>query len=63
MFSGVVKTLAFYPIFTILLVYQKNSIIDMMNGKKIPIALTPCLKAKCNRWRNGGCIHIRKVGK
>ena len=42
---------------------QKNSIIEMMNGKKIPLALTPCRKAECEQWRDGECIHIRKVGK
>jgi len=42
---------------------QKNSIIDMMNGKKIPLALTPCLKAECDQWMEGECIHIRKVVK
>jgi hypothetical protein len=42
---------------------QKNSIIDMMNGKKIPLALTPCLKSECDMWRDGWCIHIRKAGK
>jgi hypothetical protein len=42
---------------------HKNSIIDMMNGKKIPIALTPCFKAECYIWRDGECIHIRKAGK
>jgi len=41
---------------------QKNSIIDMMNGKKIPLALTLCLKSECDMWRDGECIHIRKVG-
>jgi len=42
---------------------QKNSIIDMMNGKKLPLALTPCHKADCDMWRNGECSHIRKAGK
>jgi hypothetical protein len=42
---------------------QKNSIIDMMNGKEIPLALTPCIKTDCDRWRGGECIHIRKAGK
>jgi len=32
---------------------QKNSIIDMMNGKKLPLALTSCLKAECDIWRDG----------
>jgi hypothetical protein len=41
----------------------KNSIIDMMNGKKIPLALTPCLKAECEQWRDGECIHIHEVGR
>jgi len=34
-----------------------------MNGKEIPLALTPCLKAECDWWREGECIHIRKAGK
>jgi hypothetical protein len=38
-------------------------IIDMMNGKEIPLALSPCLKAACDGWRDGECIHIRKAGK
>jgi hypothetical protein len=42
---------------------QKNSIIDMMNGKKLPLALTPCLKSECDMWRDGECSHIRKAGK
>jgi hypothetical protein len=42
---------------------KKNSIMDLMNGKDIPIALTPCLKAECEQWRGGECIQIRKAGK
>jgi len=42
---------------------QKNSIIDMMSGKNLPLALTPCLKAECAMWRDGECSHIRKAGK
>jgi hypothetical protein len=42
---------------------QKNLIIDMMNGKKISLALSPCLKAECDVWNGGECIHIRKAGK
>ena len=42
---------------------QKNSIIDMMNGKKIPLALSPCLKSECDRWDNGEYIQIRKAGR
>ena len=42
---------------------QKNSIIDLMNGKKIPLALFPCRKSECDKWRDGECIHIRKAGK
>ena len=41
---------------------KKNSIIDMMNGKKIPLALSPCRKFECDRWREGLCTHIRKAG-
>jgi hypothetical protein len=66
----------FHPVFGILLFYNtcrtnimesywcthKNSIIDMTNGKKIPIALTPCLMSECDMWRDGKCIHIRKAG-
>jgi hypothetical protein len=36
---------------------------DIRNLMKIPIALTPCLKAECEQWRDGECIRIRKAGK
>jgi hypothetical protein len=39
---------------------KKNDIRILMN---IPIALTPCLKAECDMWREGECIHIRRAGK
>jgi hypothetical protein len=39
---------------------KKNSIIDMMKVKKLDLALTPCLKSECGRWRGGECIQIRK---
>jgi len=42
---------------------KKNSIIDMIDGKKLPLALTPCLKSGCDRWDDGECIQIRKAGK
>jgi hypothetical protein len=42
---------------------KKNSIMDLMNGKDIPIALTLCLKSECEQWRGGECIQIRKAGK
>jgi len=42
---------------------KKNSIIDMMNGKETPLALSPCLKSECDMLRDGECIHIRKAGK
>ncbi len=42
---------------------QKNSIIAMMNGKKLPLALTPFLKSECDMWRDGECSNIRKAGK
>ena len=38
---------------------EKNDIRNLMN---IPIALTPCHKAECERWRGGECIQIRKAG-
>jgi len=41
---------------------KANSIIDMMNGKEIPLALSPCIKSECDQWRDGECIHIRKAG-
>ena len=41
---------------------EKNDIRDLINGIKIPIALTQCLKSECDMWRVGECIHIRKVG-
>ena len=42
---------------------QKHSIIDMMNGKEIPPALSPCCKSECEQWRDGECSHISKAGK
>ena len=42
---------------------KANSIIDIMNGKTLPLALTPCLKVECDMWRDGECIHIRNAGK
>jgi hypothetical protein len=36
---------------------------DIRNLMKIPIALTPCLKAECDQWMEGECIQIRKAGK
>ena len=42
---------------------EKNSITDMMNGKKIPRALSPCLKAECEGWRDEEFIQIRNAGK
>jgi len=42
---------------------KKNSIMDLMNGKEIPLVLTPCLKSECEQWRRGECIQIRKAGK
>jgi hypothetical protein len=42
---------------------------DIRNLKNIPIALTPCLKDKCELWgdgyewgSSGGCIHIHITG-
>jgi hypothetical protein len=40
---------------------KKNSIIDLINGKKLDLALSPCLMAECDMWKDGECIHIRKV--
>jgi hypothetical protein len=42
---------------------QKNSIIDMRNGKKLLLALTPCRKSECDMWRDGECSHIHQAGK
>jgi hypothetical protein len=42
---------------------QNRNFIDMMNGKEISLALTPCLKVECAVWRDGECIHIRKAGR
>jgi hypothetical protein len=39
---------------------EKN---DIRNLMQIPISLTPCLKAACDKWRGEECIQIRKVGK
>lgn len=36
---------------------------DIRNVMKIPVVLTSCLKADCDQWRGGECIHIRKAGK
>jgi len=40
---------------------KENSIIDMMNGKKIPIAPTPCRKSECDIWRDGKCCAVPSV--
>jgi hypothetical protein len=43
---------------------KKNSIIEIMkNPEKFNPALTPCLKAVCDMWRDGEYIHIRKAGR
>ena len=43
----------------------KNDIRELGFGRYAPIALTPCLKEKCDLWKAGRweCIHIRKAGK
>jgi hypothetical protein len=41
---------------------KKNSITNwILYGIDFDPALTPCLKDKCDLWRNGECIQIRKV--
>jgi hypothetical protein len=40
---------------------KKNSIIDMMNGKKLDLALSPCLKSECDMWRDEECFYIHRV--
>jgi hypothetical protein len=41
---------------------KKNSIVSWINnGVDFDPALTPCLKSECDRWREGECIHLRKV--
>jgi len=42
---------------------KKNDIRELIYHRDIPIALTQCLKAGCDMWRDGECIHIRKAGK
>jgi hypothetical protein len=41
---------------------KKISIIYWINkGEPFSQALAPCLKAECDKWRGGECIHIRKA--
>jgi hypothetical protein len=43
---------------------KKNSITNWVRyGADLPIALTPCLKDKCDLWRGGECSQISKAGK
>jgi hypothetical protein len=43
---------------------KKNSITNwVLYGADLPLALTPCLKDKCELWRDGECIQIGKVVK
>jgi hypothetical protein len=43
---------------------KKNSIVHWINnGEDFDPALSPCCKTECDRWDDGWCIHIRKVGK
>jgi hypothetical protein len=41
---------------------KKNSIPAMMKDpQNYNPALTPCLKAECEKWDNGECFYIHKV--
>ena len=41
---------------------KKNSIVNWINnGVDFDPALIPCLKSECDQWREGKCIHLRKV--
>jgi len=41
---------------------KKNSIPAMMKApQNYNPALTPCLKAECEKWDNGECFYIHKV--
>jgi hypothetical protein len=42
---------------------QKNSIIDLINGKKLPLAPTLSLNSVSEQSRDGEGSHIRKAGK
>jgi len=40
---------------------QKNSDVNLNDGTISDLVLIPCRKGECAVWRNGECIHIRKV--
>jgi hypothetical protein len=43
---------------------EKNSITNWINnGEDFDPALTPCITSECDMWKDGWCVHIRKVGK
>ena len=43
---------------------QKTSIVNWINnGESNCRALAPCVKAECDRWRGGLCIHINRTRK
>ena len=42
---------------------RKNSIVNWINySEDFEPAPIPCLKSECDRWNNGECFNIRKVG-
>jgi len=41
---------------------QKNPDVNLNDGTISDIVLLPCRKAECAVWRDGECVHIRKVG-
>jgi hypothetical protein len=43
---------------------KKNSITNrILYGIDFDPTLTPCPRSECDMWRDGECIHIRKVGR
>jgi len=43
---------------------KKNSITNwILYGIDFDVALVPCKKIECDKWRSGECINISKTGK
>jgi len=43
---------------------KKNSITNwILYGIDFDVALVPCKKTECDRWKGGVCIHICEAGK
>jgi hypothetical protein len=63
-YRGPLKDISKQEIMESLWCMKKNSITNwILYRADLPLALTPCLKAECDKWRDGECIQIRKAGK